>query len=281
MRKVVPIIVVVSLFLLGVFLLSRHREEIKQPAGPVLTASFLPAELGNAVVFIMPDGRALVVDPGYTRTIGELVEYLRAHDVGSIDVLITRNYETPPPSLKALFAAFEVRRVMHSGLPWSGSLEGPAGRVAEVLLYGGDSVRLAGNVRLIALYPPKDVSELRDRSLVTSVHFGNTRFLLMSDATIYDEGYLIRSGADLASDVLVVGRNGRYGSTSLELLMATKPSHFVVLVGGGSRRPSRSVMRRIDSENTGAQVYRTDIHGAIQISSDGNSLRVNNVRGGK
>lgn len=274
MRKVVPIIIV-SLLLASIFLLCRHRERVEQPAGPVLVANFLPAKLGNAIVFIMPDGRALVVDPVSSRTVDELVEYLRGHDISSVDVLITRNYEAPPPSLKVLFAAFEVRRVMHSGLPWSGSLEGPAGRVAEVLLYGGDLIRVAKNVKLIAFYPPRDVSELRDRPLVTGVHFENTRFLLMSDATVDDEGYLIRSGVDLASDVMVVGRNGRHGSTSLELLMATRPGHFVVLVGGGSRRPSRSVMRRIDTENTGAQVHRTDVHGAIRITSDGRSLRVN------
>jgi beta-lactamase superfamily II metal-dependent hydrolase len=96
----------------------------------------------------------------------------------------------------------------------------------------------------------------------------------MSDANAEDEGYLIRSGQDLASDVLVIGRNGRLGRTSLELLFAVKPRHCIVLAGSGANRPSRGLLERIDGKNTGANVYRTDIHGIIKMISDGNVVTV-------
>ncbi len=274
MRKLLPIIIIVVLSSGAFFLLNRQGKRVSRPAGPVVIASFLTADFGNATVFKMPDGRALVIDPGAPNTADALVEYLRYNDISSIDVLITRGNGTILETLRRLFEAFEVRRVIHTGTPWAESIHGPGGSIAEVLLFGGDSFRLGGELRLTALSPPRDAVDADERPLITRLQYRRSRFLLMSDAGIEDEGYLIRSGQDVSTDILVIGRNGRYSTTSLELIVAAKPKYFVLLVNRGHKKPGRSILERIDANNTGARVYRTDNDGIVKMVTDGRSISV-------
>ncbi|MDH7601192.1 MAG: hypothetical protein QHI38_03490 [Armatimonadota bacterium] len=274
MRKFLPIIIIAGLLAVALLFLKEQGRNVRRPAGPVVAVSFLTAGLGNGVVLKMPDGRALVVDPGSPTTTSRLIRYLQDSDIASIDVLITRSDANTFETLRRLFDAFEVRRVVHTGQPWVESLKGPGGRVAEVLLFAGDSIRLAAGLRLTALSPARTAGRGGSEVLVSVLQYGRTRFLLMSDASVEVEGFLIRSGVDLSSDVLVTGRNGRFGSVSLELIVAARPKYFVVLAARGRGRPSRPLLERIDTKNTGAKVYRTDTDGIVTMVTDGRSVVV-------
>ena len=53
-----------------------------------------------------------------------------------------------------------------------------------------------------------------------------------------------------------------------------RPEYCIVLVGEGADRPSRVVLDRIKTENTGAEVCRTDGNGPVNMLSDGRSIQV-------
>ena len=53
-----------------------------------------------------------------------------------------------------------------------------------------------------------------------------------------------------------------------------RPSYCIVMPGRGADRPSPTVCDRIKTENTGAEVYRTDSDGPIKMTSDGRSILV-------
>jgi len=274
MRKLLPIIVVAAAVAAGAYVWFVRARREPTPTGPVLVAAFLPSELGNAIVFVTPDRRFVVVDPGPRSSAGALVSYLHRRGAKSLDVIVTNPIDKHTGALAALADSFEIRRVIHGSRTWQG-VTGKSNRpIAEVVLKAGDSIRLSQRVRLEALNPPAEQESATPRPLVARITYGRTRFLLASDALVEDEAYMIRSGADLRSTVLVVPRHGRYGSTSLELLSLVRPEYCVVLVGKGSDRPSRVVLQRIKTENTGAQVYRTDLHGPIHMTTNGRTIRI-------
>ncbi|MGC8862146.1 MAG: ComEC/Rec2 family competence protein [Armatimonadota bacterium] len=274
MRKVLPIIVIAAALAAGSYLgLLRARREVL-PAVPVLVADFLPAEFGNAIVFQTPEKRFLVADPGPESTADALVSYLRRLGAKSLDVMVTNPIGKHTGAIESLTDGFEIRRIIHGSNTWQAVTTRPRRPVAEVVLKAGDRIRLSPRVKLEALSPPREPEGATERPLVTRISFGRTRFLLASDALLEDEAWMIRSGVDLRSTVLVVARHGRYGSTSLEFLSFVRPEYCVVMVGRGADRPSRTVLERISTENTGAEVYRTDVHGAVQMISDGRTIRI-------
>ena len=274
MRKLVPIIIIVAAVAAGAYVGFVRARRKPARVGPVLVASFLPADLGNAIVFETPEKRFVVIDPGPEQTADALVDYLRQAGVRSLDVIVTVPIDEHGGALGRLVDSFDVKRVIHGGPAWRKGLEGPKGPIGELVLAAGDSIRLSPKVKVEVLSPPREPRGRLAEPLVTRITFGKTRFLLASDARMEDEAYLIRSGVDLASTVLVVPRHGRYGSTSLELLSLVRPEYCIVLVGEGADRPSRVVLDRIKTENTGAEVYRTDTGGPINIMTDGHSIQV-------
>ena len=48
---------------------------------------------------------------------------------------------------------------------------------------------------------------------------------------------------------------------------------------GRSERTSRSVLRQIDPRNTGADLYRTDLDGIVEIATDGEQIAVSREAG--
>ncbi len=147
-------------------------------------------------------------------------------------------------------------------------------------------MELSKTVRLDILSPPggpfrekgfpkqQQSAKWDDNSLVTRITYRGKRFLLLSDAGPKGQARLIEQPNDLRSNVLVVGRHGKRGGASLEILLLARPEVCIVPVGI-SERPSRLVLRQIDPKNTGADLYRTDLDGIVEVVTDGQQIVVN------
>ncbi len=83
----------------------------------------------------------------------------------------------------------------------------------------------------------------------------------------------MESGAALAATVLKAGHHGSAASTSPAFLAAVGPRLVLVSVGDGNTYgfPGRDVLDRC--RGAGAEVLRTDLDGAIEIRTDGRTLR--------
>jgi competence protein ComEC len=286
MRKLLPIMLIVAVLAGGAYVgLKRRGVEKPIPRGKALVASFLNADQGGAVVFETPEGSFVVFDPGFEENVDALADYLKTVGARSVTLVVTFPSREYAAAARKLIGSFPVDRVIHGEMPsvsreWDKTLEAiEQARIPELILAGGDLLHLSKKVKLEVLSPPRGLLEGAEEasgnnSLVTRVSFGRTRFLLTSQARIEVEGHLIQSVRDLESSVLVVPRHGQAGSTSLELISLVRPECFVVMDGGRGGRPSASVLARISTRNTGAQVLRTDKDGSFDIVSDGRSIEV-------
>jgi competence protein ComEC len=116
---------------------------------------------------------------------------------------------------------------------------------------------------------------LNDNSFVLRVSYGRRSFLFMGDAEHEEERELLRLGAHrLRADVLKVGHHGSRTSSGVALLAAVAPSEVVISTGARNRfgHPHPTTLETL--QRSGARTWRTDLHGAVTVWTDGERLQV-------
>ena len=121
--------------------------------------------------------------------------------------------------------------------------------------------------------PPAD---LNNNAVVLRLIYGEVSFLLASDAEAEAEVAMYRGGMTLESDVLKVPHHGSKTSTTDSFLGRVKPEIVVISVGSGNSygHPNPGVLARLRETVDPANIYRTDLHGSIEMVSDGVNIWV-------
>ena len=116
--------------------------------------------------------------------------------------------------------------------------------------------------------------EVNDSSLVLKITFGKISFLIPGDISADVEKQLIKSKIDLHSDVLVVPHHGSVHSSSAEFIKAVACRYAIVSAGKANvfHHPHPSTLQRYN--DAGVNTFRTDINGAVTLTTDGNDLRI-------
>ncbi len=141
-----------------------------------------------------------------------------------------------------------------------------------------------GGVSVETLQPSGDADEVRaeaanDRSLVLRIAAGPTAFLLPGDIGGAAERELAGAAGDIRSAVLKAPHHGSASSSSEALLDGVRPRCVLVSVGQDNRFgfPAQQVLERCRLR--GAEVFRTDLHGAIEVAADGGRIRIRTASG--
>jgi competence protein ComEC len=109
------------------------------------------------------------------------------------------------------------------------------------------------------------VRSVNDDSLVVAVERAGRRVLFLGDVELEGEDRLVASTPDLAADVVKVAHHGSPTSSTFPLVSATHARWAIVSCGRANRFgfPAPSVVDRWRA--AGAEVLRTDEHGAITV----------------
>jgi competence protein ComEC len=85
---------------------------------------------------------------------------------------------------------------------------------------------------------------------------------------------MMRKGYSLKADLLKVPHHGSASSSSPAFLERVRPAYAILSVGERNigHLPNAEIMRRYDL--IGARVFRTDHHGAITVTTDGEKMEV-------
>jgi competence protein ComEC len=141
----------------------------------------------------------------------------------------------------------------------------------------GEWFDLGEGARLEVLAPPVDriegtEADLNNNSVVLRLRWGGVSFLLPGDLETAGEAALLRQGGDLRSTVLKVAHHGAADATGERFLTAVRPAVAVISVGEDNffGHPSPEVLERL----AGTLVLRTDQHGRVKLSMDGERLWV-------
>jgi comEA protein len=116
-------------------------------------------------------------------------------------------------------------------------------------------------------------SYLNSNSVIARVTHGSNCFLLTGDAEADTEERMLAEGLS-SCNVLKVAHHGGSHSSTAAWLRAVQPSIALISVGEGNTygHPAKETLERLKA--IGADVYRTDTMGAIQVQSDGARVSV-------
>ena len=285
-RKALVVMALAFVFLAGdgVWL---HR---KLQNRDTLRVTFLNVGHASCALVEFPGGKRMLVDGGGSYDdrfdIGRYVvaPFLWHERIGIIDtIVLTHPHPDHVNGLPYILDNFDVKEVWTNGdeslVDWGAALVERMKRkgiTPRHLDSKSAPIDMSG-VRIDVLNPWKgpppaeDLSdrEINERALVLQLRWGDAAFLLPSDIGESTESALVARYGNLASGVLLAPHHGSAYSGSLPFLRAVRPEAIVISTG----RPIRAdVLERF--RQTGATVYRTDVHGAIRITTDGRRYEV-------
>ncbi|MBC8476914.1 MAG: ComEC/Rec2 family competence protein, partial [Dehalococcoidia bacterium] len=256
-----------------------------------LSISFLDVGQGDAIL-IQQGSQQVLIDGGASpRSISlELGRQMPFWDRTIELVILTHPDQDHLAGLVEVLKRYRVEKVLDPNLDSGTPLyEEWQGLVAEkelerITARAGQQIAL-GEATLTVLHPPeallKDTDEdIDNNGVVLCLKDGNVSFMLAADIRREAELHLITRRAALKSTVLKVAHHGSDTSTSQEFLSAVDPQIAVLSVGADNKfgHPSDEVVDRLENKLGQGNVYRTDHHGTIQFTTDGERLWVSTTR---
>lgn len=261
-----------------------------------LEATFLSVGNGDSCVIKFPGGRTMVVDGGGllggTFDVGQSVvaPYLLEERIRRIDYLVlTHPDRDHAGGLTYLMENFRVGELWITR-DTPNSEETPAlattARCLMIPLVVIDSStpeRSIGPTAIRALNPPPVTTggpdALNDRSLVFRLTY--RRFSLLMTGDIQQNGLyeMLGRGTDLSAVLLKVPHHGSSPANPLSFLEAVRPRAAVISCGyenpfGFPGKESLDSLRAV-----GADVFRTDLDGAVTVITDGRYIKVKTMEG--
>ena len=261
-----------------------------------LMVTFLDVGSGDAILVQVPGDYNLLIDGGGTydgrfdvgaRVVAPVLwnRHIRHLDL----VALTHTHPNHARGLVSLMRLFPTRHLLTNGTSMQG------GYLRDILTAGerwntrhhrapdGQREWHLGNLRLTVLSPPTADEQTstswnprseNDRSLVLLLQYGEVRILLTSDIQHVAESWLQAHRRELRADVMQVPHHGSKTSTTPDFVRQVRPRDGIISLGAGNPygHPHPGVLKTLSEQQV--KVWRTDIHGAVTVSTDGSTYEI-------
>lgn len=279
-----PIIIsayVISLIVLITFPFSSKSSFLK--------VTFIDVGQGDAILVEYPGKTKMLVDgggiPNSDFDIGEQVvsPFLWNKGIKKIDYLVlTHAHPDHFYGLRAVVKNFKIQEFWEAYSPQDNQYyqDFKAGFALSTIhrrVFKGIQENV-NDVVIEILYPEKDdfiVQSAHNRqSVVLRIIYKSSSFLLTGDIEALGEEKLVASDQTLRSRILKSPHHGSRSSSSWPFLEAVSPDIAVITVGRNNvyHLPHQEILDRY--KQLKVRVYRTDVHGAVEISTDGEEIKI-------
>ena len=289
MRKNIKRLAGFSLFIVGLFFLTKHPLENE--------ITMLDVGQGESIFLRDMTGKTILIDVGGKAETDKKVEdwqekstasnaqrtlipYLKSRGVDKIDQLILTNTEKEHVSdLLEVTKAFHVGEILVSKgsltqKEFVAELEASQNKVRSMA--AGENLPIFGSY-LEVLSPRKMADGSYDDSLLLYGKLLDKHFLFTGNLKEKGEKEFLKQYPTLEVDVLKAGQHGSKTSSSPAFLEKLKPQITLISVGKNNRAklPHQETLTRL--EVIKSKIYRTDQQGAIRFTG-WNSWRMESVR---
>ena len=289
MRKNIKRLVGFSLFIVGLFFLTKHPLENE--------ITMLDVGQGESIFLRDVTGETMLIDVGGKAESSKKIErwqektttsnaqrtlipYLKSRGVAKIDQLILTNTEKEHVGdLLEVTKAFHVGEILVSKgsltqKEFVAELEASQTKVRSVT--AGENLPIFGGY-LEVLSPRKIGDGGNEDSLLLYGKLLDKYFLFTGNLKEKGEKDLLKQYPDLEVDVLKAGQHGSKTSSNSAFLEQLKPAITLISVGKNNRAkfPHQETLTRL--ETIKSKIYRTDQNGAIRFKG-WNSWRIESVR---
>jgi len=252
----------------------------------LLHVSFLDVGEGDAILIRQGSQQVLVDGGPSAQAINlELGKRMPFWDRTIELVVLTHPHADHLTGLVEILPRYHVRQVLYPDL----DDESPLYRQFLTLVNGqeiaytparsGQRIDLGNGLTISVINPRPAITsgeraDLDNNSVVLRLEKGDISFLLTGDIFREAERRLMTTRAGLAGTVLKVPHHGAASAISPEFLAATAPRIAVISASpeGRFRHPSPEAVSLLEESLGRDHVLRTDIHGTIEFTTDGQRL---------
>lgn len=197
-------------------------------------------------------------------------DYFQTRGVSRLDLLIlTHLHDDHANGVRRLLERMRVERILlpeEDSVLRSEILELAREKNMEVVTVTEDlHIQTNGEQSFTVYAPVEDAGETNERGLAVMADGGSFQTLVTGDMGAAGEENLLNIADFPQTEVLVAGHHGSATSTSQALLDAIQPKIALISVGEGNLygHPAQETLERLEA--AGAEVYRTDWNGTIEI----------------
>ena len=222
---------------------------------------------GDAALIESPLGRHLLIDAGPSpKTVESILEALRVDTLNL--VVASHNHSDHIGGMPTVLSRHPVKAYLDNGIPtttaiYRNTIGALRGRGVQYLNATARTITL-DSLR-VTILPPTDSTNQNNGSVGVVMEFGQFRALYTGDSQKEALDTWLKQGRIPRVSVLKVAHHGSQNGTTAQLIAATQPRVVVISVGkkNGYGHPNRQVIAAW--KQCGARVYRTDVHGNVEI----------------
>ena len=289
LRRNVPFFSIILVIIIFVFATQLIQNEPDQNQSGeflgILQVSFINVGQGDSILIKNPQNEFMLIDTGSGDQYDILKSYLDNQNVEKFEyVIFTHPHADHIGSADKIVKEYDIECLImpratnttNTFLRLLGEIEAKNMVIttAEARTVGKEYI--FGDAKFLIVAPVKDEYEnINNYSVVIKMFYGDNSFVFTGDMEKNSEDDIIdKFGGDISADVLKIGHHGSSTSSSQKFLNLVKPQIAVILSDGGKSygHPHADALERIT--NTGAQILRSDLHGTIVISSNGQTLDI-------
>lgn len=252
----------------------------------VMEVVFIEVGQGDCILVKTPQGKFILVDGGgsqfYDVGTRKVLPYLKHRGIRTIDLAI--NTHPDIDHLGGLETVIEGVKVRYVGIPSSlyscreytnFKEKGERYGIPLLLLKGGDRLDIEEKVTVQVLdHGSPALSDFNDQSIVLYLKYREFSAVLCGDLGTEGLQQLTFTHSQTPVTVVKVPHHGSRSSLLPEFYDRIKPAYAVISVGNNNRfgHPHPEVIDELADRNI--TTYRTDVHGAVTVLSDGFTVRV-------
>lgn len=253
---------------------------------------FLDVGQGDAAVIRTPQRKTILIDAGdcsgnFDQGEKVVAPFLRKIGVDRIDYLImTHPHDDHIGGINYLLKHFDIGQVIDPGQFYRSDVyDSILSQIAQRniprhITRSGDVLAIDNDVTLYFIHPRKQYVSgnahaplgTNNTSLVFQLRYQGVKALFMGDAELPSLSEMDDYSEILQSDILKVGHHGSWNGTSPVFLSKVQPRFAVISCGEFNKfnHPSPAVVGNLIK--IGANVFRTDQHGAVIFKADANGI---------